>query len=39
MDYISALEKALGKAAKKEFLPIRPGDIPDTWANVDDMFR
>lgn len=37
MDYIGALEKALGKEANKEFLPIQPGDVPDTWANVDDL--
>ncbi len=37
MDYIGALEKSLGKEAKKEFLPIQPGDVPDTWANIDDL--
>jgi UDP-glucuronate 4-epimerase len=37
MDYIGALEIALGKKAKKEFLPMQPGDVPDTWANVDDL--
>jgi len=37
MDYIGALEQALGKEANKEFLPIQPGDVPDTWANVDDL--
>ena len=37
MDYIGALESALGKEANKEFLPIQPGDVPDTWANVDDL--
>ncbi len=37
MDYIGALERALGKEAKKEFLPMQPGDVPDTWANVDDL--
>jgi len=37
LDYIGALEKALGKEAKKEFLPIQPGDVPDTWADVDDL--
>jgi len=37
MDYICALENALGKEANKEFLPIQPGDVPDTWANVDDL--
>lgn len=35
MDYIGALEKALGKEARKEFLPMQQGDVPDTWANVD----
>ncbi len=37
MDYIGALENALGKKANKEFLPIQPGDVPDKWANVDDL--
>jgi len=39
MDYIDALEDALGIKAEKEFLPIQPGDVPDTWANVDDLIR
>ncbi len=37
MDYISAIEKALGKTAIKELLPLQPGDVPDTYANVDDL--
>jgi UDP-glucuronate 4-epimerase len=37
MDYIAALEKALGKKAEKEFLPLQAGDVPDTYANVDDL--
>ena len=37
MDYISALEKALGKKAEKEFLPLQIGDVPETYANVDDL--
>ena len=37
MDYIGALERALGKEANKEFLPIQPGDVTDTWANMDDL--
>ena len=37
MDYISAIEKALGKTATKDFLPLQPGDVPDTYANVDDL--
>jgi UDP-glucuronate 4-epimerase len=39
MVYISILEKALGKHATKEFLPIQPGDVPDTWANVDELIE
>jgi UDP-glucuronate 4-epimerase len=37
MDYIRAIEKALGKTAIKELLPLQPGDVPDTYANVDDL--
>ena len=37
MDYIESLEKALGKTAKKEFLPLQPGDIPDTSADISDL--
>jgi UDP-glucuronate 4-epimerase len=37
MEYISALENALGKVAYKEFLPLQAGDVPDTYANVDDL--
>lgn len=37
--YISAAEKALGKKAIKELLPIQPGDVPDTWADVDELER
>jgi UDP-glucuronate 4-epimerase len=39
MDYIRAIEKALGKTATKELLPLQPGDVPDTYANVDDLFE
>ena len=37
MDYIGTLEKALGKTAEKEFLPLQPGDVPDTYADVYDL--
>jgi UDP-glucuronate 4-epimerase len=37
MDYIAALENALGKAAEKELLPLQAGDVPDTHAEVDDL--
>lgn len=37
MDYISALEEALGKTAIKELLPLQLGDVPDTYADVSDL--
>lgn len=37
MKYIEVLEKTLGKEAKKEFLPMQPGDVPKTYADVDDL--
>lgn len=39
MDYIGALEKALGKVAKKEMLPLQAGDVPATFADVTDLMR
>ena len=37
MEYIAALENALGKKAKKELLPQQPGDVFDTYADVADL--
>lgn len=37
LDYITALEKALGVKAKKALLPMQPGDLPDTYADVEDL--
>ena len=39
MDYISAIEDSLGIKAEKELLPLQPGDVPDTFADVDDLVR
>ncbi len=39
MTLIETIEKALGKTAKKEMLPIQPGDVPATYADVDDLIR
>lgn len=36
-DFIAAVERALGKKAKKEYLDLQPGDVPATVANVDDL--
>ena len=35
--YIEVLEACLGRKAKKNFLPLQPGDVPDTFADVDDL--
>ena len=37
MDFIGILEKALGKTAKKEFLPLQSGDVHNTYADVKDL--
>jgi UDP-glucuronate 4-epimerase len=39
MDFISALEDCLGRKAKKNLLPIQAGDVPATYAEVDDLIR
>ena len=37
--YIEAIEKAVGIKAIKELLPLQPGDVPNTYANVDDLVK
>ena len=37
MDFIEAIEKELGIVAKKNMLPLQPGDVPATYANVEDL--
>lgn len=37
MEYIEAIEQALGKKAQREFLPLQPGDLPDTYSDVKDL--
>jgi UDP-glucuronate 4-epimerase len=39
MDFIEAIEDKLGIDAKKEFLPLQAGDVPQTYASVEDLFR
>jgi len=39
MDYIGAIEKALGMEAKKNFMPMQDGDVPATYADVEDLVR
>lgn len=37
MDMIAILERELGQEAVKEFLPMQPGDVKATWADIDDL--
>ena len=39
MDYIETLERCLGKTAVKEFLPMQPGDVYQTYADVTELMR
>jgi UDP-glucuronate 4-epimerase len=39
LDYIEAIEKSLKIVAKKEFLPLQLGDVPDTYADVQDLIK
>lgn len=36
---IEVLEKTLGKKAIKNYLPLQPGDVPETYADIDDLVR
>ncbi|EMX8464981.1 NAD-dependent epimerase [Serratia marcescens] len=39
MEYISALEQALGVTARKNMLPMQPGDVMDTSADTEELYR
>jgi UDP-glucuronate 4-epimerase len=37
--YIECIERSLGRKAQKNLLPLQPGDVPDTFADIDDLVR
>lgn len=39
MEFIDILEDLLGKKAQKEFLPLQPGDVPETFADVEELVQ
>ncbi|PTJ01673.1 NAD-dependent epimerase [Staphylococcus simulans] len=39
MEFVEAIENKLNKTAKKNYMDLQPGDVPETYANVDDLFR
>ena len=39
MTFIGTIEDALGKKAEKNYLPMQAGDVPATYAEIDDLKR
>jgi UDP-glucuronate 4-epimerase len=39
MRYIEVIEECLGRKAEKRFLPLQPGDVPETFADIEDLAR
>lgn len=39
LHFIEVIEQCLGKEAQKNMLPLQPGDVPATYANVDDLMN
>ncbi|MGF1541144.1 MAG: NAD-dependent epimerase [Pleurocapsa sp.] len=39
IDFIQTIEKHLGIEAKKEMLPMQPGDVEETYADIDELIR
>lgn len=39
LDFIEAIEKTTGKIAQKDYLPMQPGDVAQTYADVSDLIR
>jgi UDP-glucuronate 4-epimerase len=39
MRYIEVIEECLGRKAQKNLLPLQLGDVPDTFADIDDLVK
>jgi UDP-glucuronate 4-epimerase len=39
LDYVAAIEEATGCQSIRDYVPMQPGDVPDTWADVSDLER
>lgn len=37
LEFVETIEKALGKTAEKNFLPMQSGDVPLTYADIDEL--
>jgi UDP-glucuronate 4-epimerase len=38
MEFIEAIETSIGMKAEKNFMPLQAGDVPSTWADVEDLW-
>ena len=39
LDFIKTIEESLGRKAQKRMLPMQPGDVPTTWADIDETME
>jgi len=39
LDFINIIEKVLSKKARMNLLPMQPGDVPRTFADIDDLMK
>ena len=39
LEYVAAIEEAAGRESIRDYVPMQPGDVPDTWADVSDLER
>ena len=39
MDFIKAIENKIGKTALKKYMPLQDGDVPETYAEVNDLIN
>lgn len=39
MEFVKAIENKIGKTVNKNFMELQPGDVPETYANVEDLYR
>lgn len=39
IDYVNEIEKVLNKSASKKYLPLQPGDVPDTFSDTSALER
>ena len=39
MEFVEAIENKLGKVAKQNYIDLQPGDVPETYTNINDLYR